>query len=92
MASPVDVTTLTNISSWKLNKTELKELHNRVAAGEDEKETRREIQTRKAVACEERKRSAETLNKYYMVAFIINLRTHYESVYGRWWQNGPPIN
>ena len=65
MASPVDVTTLTNISSWKLNKTELKELHNRVAAGEDEKETRREIQTRKAVACEERKRSAETLNKYW---------------------------
>ena len=58
MSAPADIP---NISAWRLNKAEQKELTNRVAKGEVEKEVKREIQTRKAVACEERKRSAEAI-------------------------------
>lgn len=50
-----------NVSSWKLNNTELKELKERSENGEDEKSVKREIQTRKAVACEERKKSAAAI-------------------------------
>ena len=57
----VDAENIPNISSWRLNKTEAKELQDRVASGEDEKEVKREIQTRKAVACEERKKAAAAI-------------------------------
>lgn len=47
-----------NISAWRLNKTEEQELKDRVQRGEVEKDVKREIQTRKAVACEQRKKAA----------------------------------
>ena len=47
-----------NISAWRLNRTEEKELADRVSKGEDEKTVKRGIQTRKAAVCEERKKSA----------------------------------
>ena len=47
-----------NVSAWRLNKGENKELEERVLKGEDRKDVKREIQRRKAVACEERKRAA----------------------------------
>ena len=50
-----------NISSWRLSKCEENELQARVANGEDSKTVKREIQTRKAQACEARKRSAAAI-------------------------------
>ena len=47
-----------HVGSWKLNKKEVEELESRVKAGEDEATAKREIQLRKARACEERKQSA----------------------------------
>eukprot|EP00435_Cladocopium_sp_Y103_P019189 s1361_g4.t1 len=51
-----------NISAWRLNKSELKELAERVEKGEDEAVVKKEIQTKKAVACEERKKSAAAIS------------------------------
>ena len=39
-----------NVSSWRLNKAETKELENRVAGGEPDLEVKRGIQRRKATA------------------------------------------
>ena len=50
-----------NISAWRLNKTEMKELAERVEKGEDEAVVKKELQTKKAVACEERKKSAAAI-------------------------------
>ena len=47
-----------NVSSWRLNKAENQELQDRVNAGETELDVKREIQKRKAVACEERKKNS----------------------------------
>ncbi len=47
-----------NISSWKLNKAEQAELQTRKESGECEITVKREIQTRKALANEARKKSA----------------------------------
>ena len=47
-----------NVGSWRLNKKEVEELQSRVKAGEDEATAKREIQLRKARACEDRKQSA----------------------------------
>lgn len=46
-----------NISSWKLNKAEQTELQTRKESGECETTVKREIQTRKALANEARKKS-----------------------------------
>ena len=51
-----------NISAWRLNKTEMKELAERVEKGEDEAVVKKELQTKKAVACEERKKSAAAIS------------------------------
>ena len=50
-----------NVSSWRLNKAENQELQDRVKAGESELDVKREIQRRKAVACEERKKAAAAI-------------------------------
>ena len=50
-----------NVSAWRLNKAENKELESRVKAGETEIDVKREIQRRKAMACEERKKSAAAI-------------------------------
>lgn len=55
------MTELRNVGSWKLNKAEEKELAQRVNKGEDEKTVKREIQTRKAQACEDRKKAATAI-------------------------------
>lgn len=47
-----------NFTSWKLNKKEVEELESRVKAGEEEATAKRDIQLRKARACEQRKQSA----------------------------------
>ena len=49
------------MSSWRLNKAETKELESRVAGGEAELEVKREIQRRKATACEEGKKLQQPL-------------------------------
>ena len=49
------------MSSWRLNKAENQELQDRVKAGESELDVKREIQRRKAVACEERKKAAAAI-------------------------------
>ena len=51
-----------NISAWRLNKAETQELADRVNKGESEAEVKRELQTKKALACEERKRSAVAIS------------------------------
>ena len=51
-----------NISAWRLNKTEMKELAERVEKGEDEAVVKKELQTKKTVACEERKKSAAAIS------------------------------
>ena len=51
-----------NISAWRLNKAEMQELADRVKKGESEAEVKRELQTKKALACEERKRSAVAIS------------------------------
>lgn len=56
-----EMTELRNVGSWKLNKAEEKELAQRVNKGEDEKTVKREIQTRKAQACEDRKKAATAI-------------------------------
>ena len=53
---------ITNISGWRLNKSEQKELDERVQKGEDKALVRKELQTKKAVACEERKRAAQAIS------------------------------
>lgn len=50
-----------NVSSWRLNKAENQELQDRVNAGETELDVKREIQKRKALACEERKKAAAAI-------------------------------
>ena len=50
-----------NVSSWRLNKKEKEELEQRVKDGEDETEAKRDIQRRKAKACEERKKAAAAI-------------------------------
>lgn len=50
-----------NVSSWRLNKAETKELENRVAGGEPDLEVKRGIQRRKATACEEGKKLQQPL-------------------------------
>ena len=50
-----------NVSSWRLNKAENQELQDRVKGGEPEIEVKREIQRRKAIACEERKKAAAAI-------------------------------
>lgn len=50
-----------NVSSWRLNKAETKELENRVAGGEPDLEVKRGIQRRKATACEEGKKAAAAI-------------------------------
>ena len=50
-----------NVSSWRLNKAENQELQDRVIAGETVLDVKREIQKRKAVACEERKKAAAAI-------------------------------
>ena len=50
-----------NISSWKLNKSEQAELQARISQGEDAAEAKRDIQTRKALAHEERKKAAAAI-------------------------------
>lgn len=51
-----------NISAWRLNKAETQELADRVKKGESEAEVKRKLQTKKALACEERKRSAVAIS------------------------------
>ena len=60
--APVQASEIRNISAWRLNKTELQELTDRVAKGEDEAKVKKELQTKKAVACEERKKSAAAIS------------------------------
>ena len=50
-----------NVSSWRLNKAENDELKKRVETGEVEKDVKREIQRRKATACEQRKKAAAAI-------------------------------
>ena len=50
-----------NVSAWRLNKAELAELAARVAKGEDEAVVKREMQTKKAEANEERKKAANAV-------------------------------
>lgn len=50
-----------NVSSWRLNKAENDELKKRVEKGEVEKDVKREIQRRKATACEQRKKAAAAI-------------------------------
>ena len=57
------MTTVKNISSWRLNAAEKHELQRRTAAGESEAVVKRELQTRKAMANEERKRSAQAVSQ-----------------------------
>ena len=51
-----------NISAWRLNKAEMNELAERVKKGEEEAVVKKELQTKKAVACEERKKSAAAIS------------------------------
>ena len=60
--APVTSSEIKNISAWRLNKAETQELADRVKKGESEAEVKRELQTKKALACEERKRSAEAIS------------------------------
>lgn len=52
---------VSNISSWRLNKSEQKELAERVAKGECEKTAKKDIQRRKAIANENRKKAAQAV-------------------------------
>ena len=58
----VQASEIRNISAWRLNKAELKELTDRVAKGESEATVKKELQTKKAMACQERKKSAEAIS------------------------------
>lgn len=60
-AMTVSAKDIPNISSWKLNKSEQAELQARISQGEDAAEAKRDIQTRKALACEERKKAAAAI-------------------------------
>ncbi|CAK9022581.1 Uncharacterized protein (Fragment) [Durusdinium trenchii] len=51
-----------NISSWRLNAAETSELEARVAKGEEHAAVKRELQTKKAEACEARKRAAQAVS------------------------------
>jgi hypothetical protein len=57
------LTTIKNISSWRLNAAEKAELERRTAAGESEAVVKKELQTKKAMANEERKRSAQAVSQ-----------------------------
>ena len=57
------LTTIKNISSWRLNAAEKAELERRTAAGESEALVKKELQTKKAMANEERKRSAQAVSQ-----------------------------
>ena len=57
----VVMTALKNVSSWRLNGAEKAELAQRVAAGEDEATVKRELQTKKAQANEDRKAAANAV-------------------------------
>ena len=52
---------VSNISAWRLNKAEQKELAERVAKGECEKTAKKDIQRRKAIANENRKKAAQAV-------------------------------
>ena len=55
MAEPVKIK---NVSAWKLNKAEQRELESRVAGGESEQDVKRQLQQTKAEASLARKQSA----------------------------------
>lgn len=55
------MTALKNVSSWRLNGAEKAELAQRVAAGEDEATVKRELQTKKAQANEDREAAANAV-------------------------------
>jgi hypothetical protein len=52
---------VSNISAWRQNKAEQKELAERVAKGECEKTAKKDIQRRKAIANENRKKAAQAV-------------------------------
>ena len=55
------MSTIKNASSWKLNKSEMAELNERVAKGESEQTVKRELQTKKAEASAQRIAAAQAV-------------------------------
>ena len=53
---------LKNVGGWRLNASEKAELDRRVKAGETEAVVKRELQTKKAQACEDRKAAAQAVS------------------------------
>ena len=55
------MSTIKNVSSWKLNKSEMAELNERVSKGESEQSIKRELQTKKAEASTQRIAAAQAV-------------------------------
>lgn len=55
------MSTIKNVSSWKLNKSETAELNERVSKGESEQTVKRELQTKKAEASAQRIAAAQAV-------------------------------
>ena len=55
LATAMTASDIRNISAWRLNKAELKELAERTEKGEDPATVKKELQRKKAVLCGERK-------------------------------------